>query len=64
MGASFDVIVREAEEASGCIRGGARFRLEKKQRTGEGPAAIGTQEHEGQPNGMKQTYSGNGDDQS
>ena len=46
MGASFDEIVREVEEESGCTRGGARFRQEKRQRIGEGTATIGTQDCE------------------
>ena len=40
MGASFDETVREAEEESGFMRGGARFRQEKRQRTGKGLVAM------------------------
>ena len=47
MGASFDETVREVEEESGCMRGGARFRREKRKREGEGPAMSETQDHEG-----------------
>ena len=63
MGASFDEIVREAEEGSGCTRGEARFQLEKRQRTREGPAAIETQDREGQPHKTKRPYSDEEDDQ-
>ena len=49
MGASFDDIVRESEEGSGCTRGGERFRQEKRQRIGEGPATIEIQDCEGIP---------------
>ena len=38
--------VRVVEETSGYTRGGARFRQEKRQRMGEGPAAIEMQGHE------------------
>ena len=62
MGASFDETLREVEEESGCTRGGARFRQEKRQRTREGPAAIETQNHKGQPHKMKQHYSDEEDD--
>ena len=47
MGAIFDETLREVEEESGCTRGGARFRQEKRQRTREGPTAIEMQDHEG-----------------
>ena len=53
MGASFDEIVREAEEGIGCTRGGERFRQKKRSRTGEGPTMIETQDREGQPHGKK-----------
>ena len=46
MGSIYDETVRESKEASGLTRGGERFRQEKRQRTGEGPAAIETQDHE------------------
>ena len=39
MGMSYGEIVKVAKETSGCTRGGIRFR-EKRQRIGEGPAAI------------------------
>ena len=55
MGATFDEIVREAKEGSGCTRGEARFRLEKRQRTGEGPTAIEMKHCKGQPHGTKVT---------
>ena len=42
MGASFNETMREAEEESGLMRGGARFQQEKRQRIGEGPVAIET----------------------
>ena len=35
MGASFDEIVKEAEEESGLMRGGERFRQEKRKRIGK-----------------------------
>ena len=57
MGASFDDIVREAKEESGLMRAGARFRQEKRQRTGEGPTMIETQDYEGIPHGTKRPYS-------
>ena len=63
MGASFDKTVREAEEESGCTRGGARFQQEKRQRTGEGPVVIGTQDCEGRPHGTKRPYSDEEDGQ-
>ena len=47
MGASFDEIVREAEEESGHTRGGARFRQEKRKMIGEGPTLIEMQDCEG-----------------
>ena len=53
MGASFDETVREAEEESGCTRGGERFRQEKRQRIGEGPAVIKMKNYEGKPHRMK-----------
>ena len=53
MGASFDNIVREVKEGIFCTRGGVRFRLEKRKRTGEGPATIETQDHEEKPHGTK-----------
>ena len=62
MGASFDDTMREAEEEIFCIRGGARFRQEKRQRTGEGPTAIETKNHEGKPHGTKRPYSDEEDD--
>ena len=40
MDAQYNEIVREAEEESGLMRGGARFRQEKRQRIGEGLAVI------------------------
>ena len=46
MGASFNKTVRKYEEESGCTRGGARFRQEKRQRTGEGLSMIKTQYRE------------------
>ena len=46
MGMSSDENVKVAEETSGCMRGGARFRQEKGNRIGEGPAAIETQDCE------------------
>ena len=54
MGVSFYEIVRESKEGSGCKRGGARFQLEKRKRTGEGPTTIETQDHEGIPHGTKE----------
>ena len=62
MGASFDETVREAKEESGFMRGGARFRQEKKHRIGEGPAVIEMQDHEGRPHRTKRPYSENEDD--
>ena len=56
MGASFNAIMREVKEGSGCTRGGTRFQIGKRQRTGEGLAALGTQDREGKPHGMKRTY--------
>ena len=53
MGASFDETMSEVEEESGIMRGGGRFRQEKRQRIGEGLVVIETQEHEGIPHGMK-----------
>ena len=53
MGASYDDTVRESQEESGIQRGGARFRQEKRKRTGEGPAVIRTQYHEGIPHKTK-----------
>ena len=40
MGASDDETMRKVEQESGLTRGGARFRKEKRQRTGESPAMI------------------------
>ena len=40
MGERHDETVREVEEESGLMRGGARFRQEKRQRTGEGPVTT------------------------
>ena len=45
MGVSFDETMREVEEESGLMRGGARFQQEKRQRIGEGPTVIKTQDH-------------------
>ena len=42
MGVIFDETMRESEEESGCAMGGERFRVEKMQRTWEGPAMIKT----------------------
>ena len=53
MGVSLDETVREADEESGCTRGGARFRVEKRQRTGEGPSVIRMQYCERQPHRTK-----------
>ena len=53
MGVSFEETVREAKEESGCTRGGERFQLEKRQRTGEGPVTIRRQDHERQQHRMK-----------
>ena len=55
MGVSFDETLREADEGSGCTRGGARFRVEKRQRIGD-PVEIETQDCEVQPHGTKQPY--------
>ena len=52
MGMSSGEIVKVVEETSGCTRGGARFR-EKRQRIGEGPAAIEVRCYEEQPHGTK-----------
>ena len=57
MGASYNETLREAEEESGLMRGGARFRQDKRQRIGEGPAVIETQYHEGIPHRKKRPYS-------
>ena len=38
----YDGTVREAEEGSGIMRGGARFRQEKGKRTGESPSMTET----------------------
>ena len=53
MGASFDDIVRESKEESGCTRGGARFRQEKRNKTEEGISTIEMQDHEGKAHGTK-----------
>ena len=52
----FDETVREDEEESGLTRGGARFRQEKRQRTGESSIAIKKGGHEGIPHGTNQPY--------
>ena len=57
MGVSFDDTMREAKEESGCTREGARFQTKKRQRIGEGPAMIETQDHEGQPHRTKRPQS-------
>ena len=62
MGAIFNDTVREDEEESGCTRGGARFRQEKRQRIGEGHVAIETQNHEGKPHKTKRPYNDEEDD--
>ena len=62
MGASFDETVREAKEESGFTRRGVRFRQEKRHRTGEGPATIEMQDHEGRPHRIKRSYSDKEDD--
>ena len=46
MGASFNKTKMEAEEGSGLMRGGARFRQEKRKRIVEGPTTIETQDCE------------------
>ena len=53
MGMSSKEFVRVNEETSGCMRGGERFRQEKRQRIGEGPATIETQNRKGKPQEMK-----------
>ena len=53
MGMHSDETMRVAEETSGCTRGGARFRQEKRKRTSEGPAMIETQDPEEKLHGMK-----------
>ena len=53
MGASDDETMRKIEQESGLTRGGAMFRQEKRQRIGEGPAAIEMQDSEGRPHGTK-----------
>ena len=63
MGASFNAIRTKAEEGSGCIRGGARFQLEKRQRIGEGLGVIKTQDRKGQPHRMNRPYSEDEDNQ-
>ena len=45
------------------MRGGARFRQEKRHRIGEGPVAIEMQDYEEKPHGTKRPYSDNEDDQ-
>ena len=62
MSVSFDETVREAEEESGCTRGGARFRVEKRQSTREGPTAIEMKNHEGQPHSKKRPYNNEEDE--
>ena len=52
MGMIFDENVKDVEETSGCMRGGARFR-EKRQRMGEGPAKVKVRYREKQPHGTK-----------
>ena len=42
MDGSYDETVREFEEGSGIMRGGIRFRQEKRQRIGEIPVATKT----------------------
>ena len=37
---NYNETVKEAKEASGIMKGGARFQQEKRKRTGEGPVAI------------------------
>ena len=59
MGMSSDETVRVVEETSGCMRGGARFQQEKRQRMGEGPVAIEMQGRKEQPHGTKRPYSDN-----
>ena len=44
--------VKVSKETSGCTRGGARFQ-EKRERIGEGPAAIEVRCYDEQPHGMK-----------
>ena len=63
MGSSYGDTVREAEEESGLMRGGVRFRQEKRQRTGESPAVIEMQYCEGRPHGMKRPYIDKEEDQ-
>ena len=55
MGMSSSENVKVVEETSGCTRGGPRFR-EKRQRTGEGPAAIEVQCCEEPPHKMKRPF--------
>ena len=52
MGMSYGESAKVIDETSGCTRGGARFR-EKRQRIGEGPAAIKVKYHEEKPPGTK-----------
>ena len=53
MGENFNEIMREYDEESGIMRGGARFRQENRKRTREGPATIKTQNREGIPHRTK-----------
>ena len=53
MGMSSKEFLRVDEETSGCTRGGARFRQEKRQRTWEGPVVIKMQYHEEKPHVTK-----------
>ena len=62
MGMSYGENVKVTEETSGYIRGGEKFQ-EKRQSTGEGPAAIEVQCREEQPHRTKQTFCDDEDDQ-
>ena len=53
MGMSSGENIKVIEEISGCTRGGARFRQEKRNKTEEGIATIEMQNCEGQLQGMK-----------
>ena len=61
MGMSSGENVKVTKETSGCTRGRARFQ-EKRQRIGEGRAAIEVRCCEEQPHRMKQTFVDDKDD--
>ena len=63
MDGSYDETVREFEEECGLLGSRVRFRQEKRWRTKESPGATRARNYEKGPQGTKQPYNNEGNDQ-